>query len=45
MQQIKSINHDINPDRVGEGQTILLPGGSLSARDKEILEGIGAVYR
>lgn len=33
------------PRQVGPGQTILLPGSSLSSRDKEILEGIGSVYR
>ena len=45
LQQIVSINPDINPDSVTEGQTILLPAGNLSSRDKEILEGIGTVYR
>jgi hypothetical protein len=45
VQQIASINHDVNPDRVREGLTILLPASGLSARDKEILEGIGSVYR
>ncbi|GBF94956.1 hypothetical protein Rsub_07457 [Raphidocelis subcapitata] len=45
VQQITSINHDANPDKVKEGQTILLPASGLSSRDKEILEGIGSVYR
>lgn len=45
LQQITSINHDVNLDKVKEGQTILLPAGGLSSRDKEILEGIGSVYR
>ncbi|KAI8471125.1 MAG: chitinase-related protein [Monoraphidium minutum] len=45
VQQITSINHDVNPDKVKDGQTILLPASGLSARDKEILEGIGSVYR
>jgi hypothetical protein len=31
--------------QVKEGQTILLPASGLSSRDKEILEGIGSVYR
>lgn len=39
------MNPDIDPDKVKEGQTILLPAGKLSSRDKEILEGIGNVYR
>jgi len=30
---------------VTEGQTILLPSGKLSSRDKEILEGIDKAYR
>lgn len=30
-----------SPDALTEGQTLLLPSGRLSARDKEILEGIG----
>lgn len=45
VQQIVNINPDIDPDSVEEGQTILLPAGNLSSRDKEILEGIGTVYR
>jgi hypothetical protein len=36
----------MNPDSLVEGQTILLPGGKLSSRDREILAGIGpATYR
>jgi hypothetical protein len=45
MTQVLSMNPDIDPDKVKEGQTILLPAGKLSSRDKEILEGIGHVYR
>jgi LysM repeat protein len=45
VQQVISINPEVKPDAVSAGQTILLPSGSLSSRDKEILEGIGAVYR
>jgi hypothetical protein len=41
--QIKSINPDLKD--IAEGQTILLPAGKLSARDKEILGGIGTTYR
>lgn len=45
MQQIVSINGDVDPDHLAEGQTILLPSGKLSSRDKEILDGIGTAYR
>lgn len=45
VQQVISINPDVKPDAVAAGQTILLPAGTLSSRDREILEGIGAVYR
>lgn len=45
IDQVVSINHDVKVDAVKEGDTILLPAGSLSSRDKEILGGIGASYR
>jgi hypothetical protein len=45
VQQVVSINPEIKPDAVAAGQTILLPAGQLSSRDREILEGIGHVYR
>jgi len=41
--EIRSINPDLKS--VAEGNTILLPAGRLSARDKEILGGIGTLYR
>jgi hypothetical protein len=44
-QQIVSINPDVKRAGVKAGQTILLPAGTLSVRDREILEGIGSVYR
>lgn len=45
-EELVALNHDMNPDSLVEGQTILLPGGKLSARDREILAGIGpATYR
>lgn len=45
-EELVALNHDINPDSLVEGQTILLPGGKLSSRDREILAGIGpATYR
>lgn len=34
MQQVVSINPDVKPDAVAAGQTILLPAGTLSARDR-----------
>ena len=40
--QLTKLNHDRNPEDVKEGQTILLPAGKLSFRDKEILAGIGS---
>lgn len=45
VDQIVGINQDINPDEIAAGLTILLPAGKLSARDKEILDGIGTTYR
>lgn len=45
VDQIIGINHDINPDEIADGMTILLPAGKLSSRDKEILDGIGTTYR
>ena len=45
-EELLALNHDMNPDSLVEGQTILLPGGKLSSRDREILAGIGpATYR
>lgn len=40
--QLTKLNHDRNPEDLKEGQTILLPAGKLSFRDKEILAGIGS---
>ena len=46
LPELKALNHDINPDRLVEGQTILMPGGKLSDRDHDILAGIGpTTYR
>ena len=45
-EELVALNHDMNPDSLVEGQTILLPGGKLSSRDREILAGIGpSTYR
>jgi len=38
---VVALNHGLDPEYILEGQTILLPAGSLSSRDKEILGGIG----
>ena len=44
--ELVKLNHDLNVDSLREGQTILLPAGKLSGRDREILNGIGAgTYR
>ena len=39
--QVLALNHGLDPEYILEGQTILLPAGALSSRDKEILSGIG----
>ncbi len=39
MKEIIALNHGIDPKKVEEKQTILIPGGKLSSRDKEILAG------
>jgi len=38
---VAGLNHALDPELIFEGQTILLPAGALSARDREILSGIG----
>lgn len=46
VKDILGMNPDVNPDRpVDEGRTILVPAGTLSSRDREILGGIGTGYR
>jgi hypothetical protein len=40
--QLTKLNHDRSPEDLKEGQTILLPAGKLSGRDKAILAGIGS---
>ncbi|CAG9463629.1 unnamed protein product [Pedinophyceae sp. YPF-701] len=46
MDEVLALNHGLNADLIVEGQTLLLPAGSLSKRDKEILAGIGSsTYR
>lgn len=45
-EELVKLNHDVKPEDLTEGQTIVLPAGKLSARDKEILQGIGpGTYR
>lgn len=42
LQELRKLNHDIpNPDKLVAGSKILLPAGKLSARDKDIIAGIG----
>ncbi len=38
---IKKLNSDVDLSKLPEGTTILIPANKLSARDKEILDGIG----
>ena len=42
MEDLKNINHGVNLDKLQAGQTILIPAGKLSARDKDILDGISS---
>lgn len=44
VDDVLKMNPDISTNVV-EGQTILLPSGKLSMRDREILDGIGPNYR
>ena len=39
MKELLALNHGIDPAKVEEAQTILLPAGRLSSRDREILQG------
>ena len=38
-EELVKLNHDVKPDMLEEGQTIILPAGKLSIRDREILAG------
>lgn len=38
-REIVALNHGIDPKNIQEKQTILIPAGKLSSRDKEILAG------
>eukprot|EP01025_Chloroclados_australasicus_P009573 TRINITY_DN13659_c0_g1_i3.p2 TRINITY_DN13659_c0_g1~~TRINITY_DN13659_c0_g1_i3.p2 ORF type:complete len:243 (+),score=26.35 TRINITY_DN13659_c0_g1_i3:200-928(+) len=40
LSELMKLNHDIDPDNLKEGQTIILPLGSLSERDKEMIKGM-----
>lgn len=42
IDDLKNLNHDADLDKLQEGQTILIPAGKLSARDKEILDGLSS---
>ena len=39
-REIVALNHGIDPGNIQEKQTILIPAGKLSSRDKEILAGV-----
>mmetsp|Transcript_9088 Transcript_9088/g.27276 ORF Transcript_9088/g.27276 Transcript_9088/m.27276 type:complete len:127 (+) Transcript_9088:64-444(+) len=41
LETLLKMNHDVSPDALVEGQRLQLPVGELSARDQEILQGIG----
>ena len=46
VSELTKLNYGLDPDNLVEGQTLLLPGGALSDRDKEILAGVsGGSYR
>lgn len=34
------LNHEMDPNNLKEGQTILVPAGALSERDREIIQGV-----
>ena len=38
-KEIIALNHGLDPKNIQEKQTILIPAGKLSSRDKEILAG------
>jgi hypothetical protein len=42
LQQLIKLNHEIDPNNVREDQTILVPVGRLSDRDRLILDGMGS---
>jgi hypothetical protein len=40
MKEVLKLNHNIDPNSLKEGSTIILPLGKLSARDRQILDGM-----
>jgi hypothetical protein len=42
MKEVLKLNHNIDPNNLKEGSTIILPMGKLSARDRQILDGMRA---
>jgi hypothetical protein len=38
--ELVKLNHDLDPNNLKEGQTILVPAGALSERDREIIAGV-----
>ena len=45
VKELQKLNHNIKKSELTEGTTIVLPAGSLSERDEEIISGIGWQYR
>jgi LysM repeat protein len=41
LKRLIKLNHEIDPNNVTEGQTIVVPVGKLSERDRLILDGMG----
>lgn len=41
LNQLIKLNHEIDPNNLGADQTILVPVGKLSERDRLILDGMG----
>jgi hypothetical protein len=42
LQEVMKLNHNMDPNNLKEGQTITLPIGKLSERDRQILDGMRA---
>ena len=39
-KEVMKLNHNLDPNNLKEGQTIMLPLGKLSERDRQILDGM-----
>jgi LysM domain len=42
MKEVMKLNHNLDPNSLQAGQTIMLPLGKLSERDRQILDGMKA---